>query len=544
MIWRRFRYVVCQLDTLRRCFPASIQRALGELPTTLDETYERILLEIDKEKHGHAIRLFQCLAFSCRPLRAKELAEILAIQFDARGFPSLNAGWRLGDAEEAVLSACSSLVTITELGNHDDENEDDGDCDPRVVQFSHYSVKEFLTSERLAGSDRRELSKFYVSSEPAHTILAQSCISTLLQLDLQSQDTAPCLPLSKYAARNWFHHAQSDGVASRVLDGMDRLFDPDGTHLAAWVSIHDIDDPFWTFGSSMRPISPLYYAVLCGINILVEHLVISRQQDPNASRGDRGTPLHVAVIFGYTIIARFLLGCSADVNVRDKYNSTPLHEASANGNLDIVILLLRHGADVNAFDHQGDPPVYKALQSRKLDIAEILLKGGADINAWDKAKAIPLHEILKRGDLDIVQWLRSHGADLNALDGRGDSPLHKALRILKFDVAEILIKGGADVNVRNKDNSTALHDALERANPSYTAQFLLGHGADANALDSRGDHPLHKTLRSQRFDIMEILVKGGADVNARGKDNVIPLHEALERGNLNICSSFSAMAPT
>ena len=206
-------------------------------------------------------------------------------------------GWRLGDAEEAVLSACSSLVTIIELGNHDDENDDD--CDPRVVQFSHYSVKEFLTSERLAGSEKRELSQYYVSPEPAHTILAQSCISTLLHLDIHSQDTAHGLPLSKYAARNWFHHAQCDGVASRILGGMDRLFDPDETHLAAWVSIHDIDDPFWTFWSSIRSrISPLYYAALYGINTLVEHLVITRRQDPNASRGDRATPLHVAVIFG------------------------------------------------------------------------------------------------------------------------------------------------------------------------------------------------------------------------------------------------------
>ncbi len=48
---------------------------------TLDETYERILLGIDREKREHAIRLFQCLAFSRRPLRANELAEVFAIEF-------------------------------------------------------------------------------------------------------------------------------------------------------------------------------------------------------------------------------------------------------------------------------------------------------------------------------------------------------------------------------------------------------------------------------------------------------------------------------
>jgi hypothetical protein len=39
----RFRWVYCQLDNLRRCVPSSIRKALDELSTTLDETYERAL---------------------------------------------------------------------------------------------------------------------------------------------------------------------------------------------------------------------------------------------------------------------------------------------------------------------------------------------------------------------------------------------------------------------------------------------------------------------------------------------------------------------
>lgn len=54
----RFRWVFCQLDTLRRCFPRSIQRVLKELPKTFVETYERILLGIDEEKWEYAYRLF------------------------------------------------------------------------------------------------------------------------------------------------------------------------------------------------------------------------------------------------------------------------------------------------------------------------------------------------------------------------------------------------------------------------------------------------------------------------------------------------------
>jgi hypothetical protein len=50
----RFRWVFCQLETLRHCLPASVRRTLGELPESLDETYERILKEIKKPNRDHA----------------------------------------------------------------------------------------------------------------------------------------------------------------------------------------------------------------------------------------------------------------------------------------------------------------------------------------------------------------------------------------------------------------------------------------------------------------------------------------------------------
>jgi hypothetical protein len=93
--------VVCQFDRLRHCFPADIRSALADLPDTLDETYEQTLLGIAKEKRKYARRLFQSVSVSVRPLRVEELAEILAIQFDATVAPSFNA-------EEALLLACSS----------------------------------------------------------------------------------------------------------------------------------------------------------------------------------------------------------------------------------------------------------------------------------------------------------------------------------------------------------------------------------------------------------------------------------------------------
>ena len=588
MTQHRFRWAVCQLDRLRRSFPASIRQALNELPRTLDETYERILLEIDEEKRVYTIRLFQCLAFSRRPLRVRELAEILAIQFDT-AIPRLNPSFRPGDSYEAILSACSTLVTT---GNLEPEElmelyipyDDFDDCDAYIksllpVQFSHYSVKEFLTSERLAKSDKGDISQFYISPEPAHTILAQSCISALLEPDTihtgigdnqgyitNNEVINENYPLAKYAAANWFRHAWCDGVASRIQDGMERLFDPKRKHFAIWVWIGDIDSA-WN-----EERSPLYYAALCGFESLVEHLVIRCRQDPNQSRGILGTPLHAAVVSGNIGIVQSLLNLGADVNalnglkesplntailfrnpdrdvtydllseaaadakIRSFYVLTPLHEDIRSRDLDVAQLLISRGADMNALNRNGQPPLSTAVQLKKHDFLELLLKGGADVNIRGFVDSTPLHNaVVLGGDLDIVQSLISYGADVNALMSEdicdGSSSLFTAIRIQRLDFMELLLKAGADVNTRNIDDETPLHEALRGGNLVITP-LLISHGADVNALDSVGESPLSKAARFQIPDFEELLVKYGADVDLRNIRDSDPLHEASKGENL------------
>src|SRR5580698_6306627 len=193
---RRFRWVVCQVDRLCRTFPASIRSVLEDLPESLDKTYEQTLLGIDKEKREYAQRLLRCLTVSIRPLRIEELAEIFAVQFGATATPIFNPDWRPENAEEAVMSACSSLVAVVDRGGH------------QIVQFSHFSVKEFLTSERLATAEGR-LSYYHILPEAAHTTLAHASLSVLLKLDDKiDRDTISRFPLVRYAARHWVDHAQ------------------------------------------------------------------------------------------------------------------------------------------------------------------------------------------------------------------------------------------------------------------------------------------------------------------------------------------------
>ena len=495
----------------------------------MDETYERILLGIDEEKQEYAIRLFRCLAFSRRPLRVKELAEVIAVEFNAGRIPRLNVDLRPGDADEAVLSACSTLVAIIKPNDNTLDNNID-----RVVQFSHYSVKEFLTSERLARSMRGDLSQYHISPEPAHTVLAQSCISTLLQLDSDIEGVHRDFPLAEYGSQNWFHHAQCHGVAPQIQKGIERLFDPDRRHFSTWISTYDIDHTPSLERSTRTKVSPLYYAALCGIGSLVEHLVVTRRQDPNQSRGSQGTPLHVAVVSGHTSIARLLLEHAADANARDRHGITPLHKVVERGNFDIAQLLINHGADVNAFIYRTGYQLHMVTpQSERHNLMGPIPSGIADGNARGKNKSTLLHDAAKCGNLKTAQWLIGHGADVNILDDQRDCPLHNALRSQEFDVVELLVKGGADVNVRNIHHSSPLYEAVEIGSLDAVLS-LLSRGAFVNTLGNKGDSPLHKAVQLQKLDIVELLLKRGADVNIRNMYSSTPLNEAVHSGSLNI----------
>jgi hypothetical protein len=91
-----------------------------------------------------------------------------------------------------------------------------------VIQFSHFSVKEFLTSARLAETNDIFSRRYHVSLTPAHTLVAQSCLGILLHLDkdVVIQDSLEKYPLAEYAAQHWVEHAQFEGVSGYVEDGI------------------------------------------------------------------------------------------------------------------------------------------------------------------------------------------------------------------------------------------------------------------------------------------------------------------------------------
>jgi len=426
---------------LRHCFPSSVRRTLAELPESLDETYERVLKEIKRPNRDHAHRVLQCLVVAVRPLRVEELAEVLAVDFDdAEGIAQLKPSWRWEDEEQALLSSCSSLITIV------------ASEDSRVVQFSHFSVKEFLTSPRLATS-KGDVSRYHIALEPAHATLGQACLGVLLRSDdpVKNGIRKPSL-LSGYAAQHWVTHAQFENVSSYLRKPMEYLFDLDKPYFTAWLKLCHIDLPP---NPSLRPNStfllfcprtdqrlgatPLYYAALCGFHDLAKHLIRNHPQHVNTHGGYCVTPLVAALAGEHFKVAQLLLhhGAGTTVNIQGNSRRIPLHSAVFYGQIDVVRLLLNHNADVNSRDDIDETPLHYPAMIRGdpkgsnspgnlASTARLLLEHGADANARNIVGLTPLHKAARCGNVMVAQVLLKHGANINAEDNKGQTPFQHA----------------------------------------------------------------------------------------------------------------------
>jgi ankyrin repeat protein len=463
------------LDALQHCFPPNLRQYLDELPETLDETYDRILKGISKAQKDNAHRLLQCLTVAVRPLQVQELAELLAFDFlasNSGGIPTLKKDWRWDDEEEAVLSTCSSLIAIVRNG------------DSRVVQFSHFSVKEYLTSPRLARSPHGDVSRFRIDFERAHTVMAQACLATLLQQDGNAGNSdAKVSPLVKYAAQYWVDHAQFEKVSSRVRNGMDDLFDSSKPHFAEWLQVHDIDESWSSFSPYSRDDvgSPLYYAAFCGFHDLAERLIMKHPDQVNARGGYNLFPLPAALYKTHFHVANLLYRHGATVSVQGRDEYTPLHSASFHGSVDVLQWLLDHGADANARAAYCITPLIQAADANHLEAVQVLLEHSVDVNSQSSDDRTALNWVLIYDNsegkvVEIVRRLLEHGGNPNICDSEHKTPLHHASSRGWVEAARLLLSYGAKVDEKDGEEKTSFQVAASNGHDELT-KLLLEHGA-------------------------------------------------------------------
>jgi len=371
------------------------------------------------------------------------------------------------------------------------------------VQFSHFSVKEFLTSTRLANSSK-DVSRYHIDLEPAHTILAQACMGILLQTDdcVEESGIGKSSSLAGYAAKYWVTHAQFERVSSFLRKAMEYLFDLDKPFFTAWLQFYDIDIRpslessylYWLAApstSSTTPGTPLYYASLCGFQDLVEHLAVKHPGHVNTSGGFYVTPVVAALAGRHFQTAKFLYHNGAHLDVRGKFGNTLLHSAAWYGDHETVQVLLDCKVDVNTRRDAGRAPLHDAFSGNGFkrihnvvpslpDIVQLLLEHGADANMRALDNSTPLQAAMGNGSVEIVRMLLEHGASVGAKDNDGRTPLHKAAGKGRDEVVRVLLKRGANAGARDYEGRTSFqlasakgHKAIVKLLSEYDPKGVL-----------------------------------------------------------------------
>lgn len=472
-------------------------------------------------------------------VRLDEVAEALSIDWEASEGPFFSSSFQLLDTED-ILVMCSSLVTVSRVIIKDRENPSGREV--KEIRLAHFSVKEFLISERIRNSS---VSHFAILDQTAHAYISQCCIVYLLQFEVDlNEEMLGQFPLAKYAARYWIDHVQisKQGESNETIQRLAlKLLQPNRLPYVNWCRLFDPDKPWNDEGlvDSCTAVSPLYYTSVSGFHWL-SSLILERGDDPNAEGGIYGNPLQAAAFKGHESIVRLLLREGAKINLRSGFMGNALVAAVQGGHESIVNLLLEKGADVNASRFGLSNALQEAAAMGNPKITQLLLDYGAKVNEINRksGKGLPLEEAVNRGYDDITTQLlpkanlRSLNAAIRASSRRGDWNICEALLNRGADVnlslchaagggfeniVQKLIERNANVNgvVGFPSNNPLIAAAI--AGHESVVQQLLASGADGSQSTPSYVNALQAAAKFGRTSIAQLLLDAHVDVNAHGK---------------------------
>ncbi|KAK1492724.1 hypothetical protein CTAM01_09675 [Colletotrichum tamarilloi] len=165
-----FRWIVCQLDSLRRIKgnKAAIMNELRNLPKTLDEAYDRIFEAIPEENLQVVVSALDWICFNNKVFGNESMSYDVLVGGIQRDFTQQNPCAKDYRYDvEFLRELCGCLITVTADDFYLDEEPE--------ISFSHYTVMEYLgTSIRFSTKYCFRLDKSTALSERASAIFSEA----------------------------------------------------------------------------------------------------------------------------------------------------------------------------------------------------------------------------------------------------------------------------------------------------------------------------------------------------------------------------------
>ncbi|KAF8557491.1 ankyrin, partial [Imleria badia] len=552
-----FRWVQCQLSVLKRCVTTvRIREALNNLPHDLNETYERILLGINKdEERGVVRRALEWLVASLEPLQLSQIMESL----------SIDLGRRILDFESRPVHGPALLDTLGSLVIYDELTD--------VVILSHFSVKEYLVGD----SARIKHPAYHINEQLAHTQLALLCMcyiaayikcgqqssgygglprdsytTTMRRGDsdvIPSHATSESHPLLDYVQTLGFYHLRFINLGSRVvvLRALETLQGEVQQYPSDWEQLCERSYSFYPPWPTLKHDLALYILTAYALEPLLRSY-IGRSK---LKLKDGTNPLIYAAHFGKAEHARTLLSSGVNLNRRGWSVGPDPHQVLP---LEVAVVHKLNNPTVDLFLKEGSPVAGKlfanALEKRfssfsasivaRLLQTDQFAEWAVDIDEGHLLRALspsrysgypPFHAVHQ----DIVEMQRrlaQIGCDTSS--AFNETYLRHAVSAGHISTVKLILALNIpmppdiilDASQNGSSNSEMIH-------------LFLSRGCDVDVVSPDGDTALHFIVKSRLpeddcLQSVQVLIDAGCNPSTANLVGETALHLAASLGYVSV----------
>lgn len=292
--------------------------------------------------------------------------------------------------------------------------------------------------------------------------------------------------------------------------------------------------------------TPLHIACAWAMPKVVQTL-LEHHADINAQDSEGRTPLHVAIINQNESITNLLVAQQQlDLKLRDKYGHNAFATAMSTKNNNAATIIL--GCEPHAaekYDPKGRTFLHLAIQRNDIESVLFLLSVHVNIHSrvQDSSKFTPLHLAVQAGSEMILRNILLAGANINDVTVQNQTALHIAAANDHHSLCQILLENNINYDIVDTDMNNALHLACQNGNLSSCKVLLSESRISAEALNLRGQNPVHLLAQHGKENahaILDIFMQCMPEypINTQDGEGNTPLLLAYKNGNANLCRAL------